>query len=134
MTPDRIERASDADLAFLSMDRGPVPEQLAVVLVLDRPLTVAACARLLAERVPAVPRLRQRLVRTPPGCGPPIWADDPDFDAIRHLRTARCPAPGDDRALLDTAMAHVLHRLPRNRPLWRAVLIDGLAGGGCALM
>jgi WS/DGAT/MGAT family acyltransferase len=134
MTPDRIERATDADLAFLAMDRGPVPEQLAVVLVLDRPLTVAACTRLLTERVPSVPRLRQRLIRNPLGCGPPIWADDPDFDATRHLEAARCPAPGDDRALLDASMPHVLRRLPRDRPLWRAVLIDGLTDGGCALV
>jgi len=124
-----IDRASDADLAFLAMDRDRVPEQIAVVLVLDRPLTAAVCARLLAERVTAVPRLRQRLTRTPPGCGPPIWLDDDAFELRRHLETASCPPPGDDRALLDTILPHVLRPLPRDRPLWRAVLVDWPAGG-----
>jgi WS/DGAT/MGAT family acyltransferase len=130
----KIDRASDADLAFLAMDQGPVPEQIAVVLVLDRSLGLQACARLLAERVGAVPRLRQRLVRTPPGCGPPIWLDDEAFDPHRHLETAACRPPGDGRALLDTVLPYVLRRLPRDRPLWRAVLVNGLAGGGSALV
>jgi WS/DGAT/MGAT family acyltransferase len=113
-------RVSDADLAVLAMDRGPVPEQLAVVLRLDRPLTAAACARLLGDRVRAVPRMRQRLVRTPFGCGPPIWADDEDFEPGRHLETARCDGPD----LLDTVLPYVLRPLPRDRPLWRAVLVE----------
>ncbi len=129
----QIDRASDADLAFLAMDQGPVPEQIAVVLVLDRRLTAGDFAQLLAERVTAVPRLCQRLVRTPPGCGPPIWVDDEAFEPWRHLGTASCPAPGDDRVLLDTVLPHVLRPLPRDRPLWRAVLVDGLSGGRSAV-
>ena len=131
--PPLIERAGDADLAFLAMDRGPVPEHLAVVLILDRPLTATACARLLGDRALRVPRLRQRLLRTPPGCGAPIWADDDQFDPWRHLETAGCPAPGDDRAVVDAVLPYVLRPLPRDRPLWRAVLVGGLPGGGCAL-
>lgn len=41
--------------------------------------------RLITERVPAVPRLRQRLISVPPGCGGPIWFDAPDFDINRHV-------------------------------------------------
>jgi diacylglycerol O-acyltransferase / wax synthase len=51
--------------------------------------------RLVAERVPAVPRLRQRLVRTPFGCGGPVWADDPRFDIDSHIRAVTCPEPAD---------------------------------------
>lgn len=130
----RIDRVSDADLAFLAMDRGPVPEQLAVVLVLDRRLEAAECARLLRDRAGAVPRLRQRLVRTPPGCGGPIWVDDEAFDPGRHLATVRCAAPGDGRALTAAVLPAVLRRLPRDRPLWRAVLVDGLADGRSAVV
>ncbi|MFF5290607.1 wax ester/triacylglycerol synthase domain-containing protein [Paractinoplanes globisporus] len=128
-----IDRANDADRVFLAMDRGPVPEQFGVVLVLGRALTVADCARLLSERAVTVPRLRQRLVRTPPGCGGPVWADDPAFDPRRHLATIRWPAPGDDRELAGVVLPEVLRPLPRDRPLWRAVLIEGRPGGGCAL-
>lgn len=129
-----VDRVSDADLAFLAMDRGPVPEQLGVVLVLDRPVTTDAWARLVAERSARVPRLRQRLVTVPPGCGSPIWAADEAFDPRRHFSTVRCPAPGDDRALLDVALREVLRRLPRDRPLWRAVVVTGLPGARAALL
>ncbi|WP_030440559.1 wax ester/triacylglycerol synthase domain-containing protein [Actinoplanes subtropicus] len=103
-----IERADDADLAFLAIHRGPVPEHLGVVLGLDRPLTAAACARLLGDRAARVPRLRQRLVRTPPGCGPPVWADDEAFDPWRHFETAGCPALGDDQTLVEAALPHLM--------------------------
>jgi hypothetical protein len=39
---------------------------------------------LLSERVPTIPRLRQRLRRVPFGCGRPVWVDDPDFVLDRH--------------------------------------------------
>ncbi|GIF22567.1 WS/DGAT/MGAT family acyltransferase [Actinoplanes tereljensis] len=125
-----IERASDADLAFLAIDRGPVPEQLAVALILDRPLSATTCARLLAERVTAVPRLRQRLLRTPPACGPPIWSNDENFAIERHFHAVDGPPAGAVPAVIDSLMPWVVRPLPRDRPLWRAVL----TGGGCVLL
>jgi len=123
----RTARASDADLAFLAMDRDAVPQQIAVVLILDRSLPEDTCVRLLGDRTATVPRLRQRLIRTPPGCGPPIWVDDDGFDPRRHVTTVPCAAPEDAQALLNAVLPHVLRPLPRDRPLWRAVLIRGPA-------
>src|SRR5689334_12639036 len=94
------DRAGNADLAFLAMDRGPVPEQFAAVLVLDDDPGPAVVERTLAARVPAVRRLRQRLVGTPPGCGRPVWVDDPAFDVTRHLSVLSCRSPGDTAALV----------------------------------
>lgn len=131
----RIDRASASDLAFRAMDAaGPVPQQFAAVLVFGRPVPAGTVARVLAERVPGVPRLRQRLVRTPPGCGRHIWVDDPHFDVGRQLGTRRCPPPGDEAALTGAALAVVAERLPADRPPWRAVVVDGLVGGGTALV
>jgi hypothetical protein len=73
VSPVRAERVSGADLAFLAMDTGAVPEQFGAVLLLDRPVDATSIVRLLGERVPAVPRLRQRVRRTPPLCGGPLW-------------------------------------------------------------
>jgi len=36
-----IERASSADLAFLAMDSGNVPQQFGVILLLERPAILA---------------------------------------------------------------------------------------------
>lgn len=132
-----IERASATDRAFLAMAGGEVPEQFGVVLVLESGgarLDLARVRAVVAERVPAVPRLRQRLVDVPPGCGGPVWVDDPAFDVRRHVRWAGCPVPGDEPALLELAAALVTAPLSRDAPLWSAVLVTGLAGGGVALV
>src|ERR1035441_3504146 len=77
----------------------------------------------MSERIGAVPRLRQRLYRAPPGCGRPYWADDPAFDIDE-----------DARALLDLAATQLGEPLPRSRPLWSATFVTGLADGGTGLL
>lgn len=132
-----IERASTADLALLAIESGgSVPEHVGAVLVLDagRGVDVASAQRVLAERIRAVPRLRQRLVRPPFGCGRPLWVDDPDFDAGRHVRLRPCPAPGGEQALLDVAAAILSEPLPRSRALWAAVFVPDPVGGTVGLV
>lgn len=132
----RVDRASPADLMQLATDVGPAPMNVGAVLVMDPVpgFTVAAAARLLAGRIAAVPRLRQRLRRAPPGCGRPYWADDAEFDLRRHIRYRACPEPGDQRALLDVAAAVLTEPLPRSWPLWTATFISGLADGSTGLV
>src|SRR5262245_7552741 len=134
--PPVIERASATDRAILALDVGDVPEQLAVILVLDQAggFDVQRVRGLIARRLPAIPRLRQRLVRVPFGCGGPVWADDPRFDIGRHVRAVPCPGPGDERALLDVALPLVTSWLPLSAPLWAATLVTGLAGGRAGLV
>ena len=131
-----IERASPTDLAFLAMDVGQVPEQFGVVLLIDQAdgFDLTRAVDLVAARLPAVPRLRQRLVRVPFGCGLPIWVDDEDFDVRDHVRALTCPAPGDEAALLDIALSVTTTPLPRSAPLWSAVFLPGLADGRVALV
>jgi hypothetical protein len=62
LTRSAIDRLSNADLAFLAMDSGGVPEQLAAVLVLDGPVDADTAERVLTERVARIPRLRPALV------------------------------------------------------------------------
>lgn len=134
--PRAIERASAADRAFLAMDTGAVPEQFGVVLLLDdaERLDLAEVRRLVAERVPTVPRLRQRLVAVPLGSGGPIWVDDDTFDVAHHVREVPCRPPGGRSELLDLALAVVEEPLPRARPLWSLVLVTGLEGRQRALV
>jgi len=131
-----VERLSAADVMQLITDVGPAPMQIGACLLLDAGpgFDAAAVRRCLAGRVLAVPRLRQRLVCTPPGCGRPVWLDDPAFDVGLHVREQRCPAPGDDDALLGLAADVVTTPLPLSRPPWGAVLVTGLAGPSAALI
>src|SRR4051794_1920020 len=134
--PGLVQRATPGDVVTLAMDFGPVPSHVGAVL---RFAGVpggdpAATERLVVERATAVPRLRQRLVRAPLGCGPPAWVDDPAAAPARHVRRIPCPAPGDERALLDVAARVMTTPLPRSRPLWSATVVTGLAHGAVALL
>jgi diacylglycerol O-acyltransferase / wax synthase len=132
----RVDRASPADLMELATDVGPVPMHVGAVLVLGTGpgFSVPEAQRLLGERIRAVPRLRRRLRRAPPGCGRPFWADDPAFDLRHHLHQRPCPPPGDQRALLEVALTVAGEPLPRSRPLWSATFVTGLADGRTGLV
>jgi diacylglycerol O-acyltransferase / wax synthase len=126
-----IERASSADLAFLAMEAGKVPEQFAAILLLEPSgdFSLSDLRGMISERILAVPRLRQRLIKVPVGCGHPVWVDDRDFDIDHHVRAVSCRPPGDERALFDTALSVIMEPLPRKAPLWSVVLITELADG-----
>ncbi len=135
-TVRRYERVSTDDLMSLASERGSTPLQVGAVLMLDSSespepgLVVDA----IADRVRAVPRLRQRLVKVPWGCGRPVWVDDRDFAVSGHFSVIGCPAPGGESAVLEVAAHMLLTRLPRDRPLWAAKLVTDTGGGGAALI
>jgi WS/DGAT/MGAT family acyltransferase len=130
------------DLTVLASDRGSVPMNIAAVLEFEPaqgPIE-RDVRMLLAERLPAVPRLRQRLQPTPPGGGRPVWIDDAEFDLGHHLTVrnslhpAASPGPGKDRHVLAVAADMVCARLDHSRPLWRATLVTDATGHGIALI
>jgi len=131
-----VDRAGPNDLMQLASDVGPLPMQVAGVLVLDPGpgFVVDAACDLLARRAAAVPRLKQRLVRAPLGCGRPYWVADPAFDPRQHVHVTASTGTGDEASLLDVALAISARRLPWSRPLWSATFVTGLTGGRVALV
>ncbi|WP_028927840.1 wax ester/triacylglycerol synthase domain-containing protein [Pseudonocardia acaciae] len=131
-----IERASSADLLQLAAGTGPAAVQTAVILMLGpgSPPSLAAVRSAFDTRVRTVPRLRQRLMWTPPGAGRPVWVDDAEFDIERHVRHVVCPAPGDEAALWDVAAGLVTDSLAFAHPPWAATLVTGLADRRAALV
>jgi WS/DGAT/MGAT family acyltransferase len=131
-----IERIGPMDLTVLATDHGSVPMNIGAVLEFnqhDEP-SLAEVRTLLAERLPAIPSLRQKLYRPPLGFGPPVWIDDPGFDLDRHLTAREWPSPGGRRELLDVAAELVCSPLDRGWPLWRACLVSDSAGGRSGLI
>ncbi|HSP75848.1 MAG TPA: wax ester/triacylglycerol synthase domain-containing protein [Cryobacterium sp.] len=130
--PYPIDRVSTDDLMSLATEHGSTPMQVGAVLLLDarNGLDPDQAARLLARRIESVPRLRQRLVTVPFGCGRPVWADDPTFDLAHHVSSVPCPAPGGEPAVFDLAATLITTPLSRDRPLWSATLVTGTSGPG----
>ncbi|MCU1499318.1 MAG: hypothetical protein JWM47_3271 [Acidimicrobiales bacterium] len=131
-----IDRVTPQDAVSLATDVGPAPMQVGAVLLLDggARLDPEAIRTAIGERIRSVPRLRQRLVETPLGCGRPIWIDDVDFDVDRHVAFVRCPAPGDEGALLGLAADVIGARLPFDRPLWTMTFVTGLVDDHTAMV
>jgi diacylglycerol O-acyltransferase / wax synthase len=80
-----------------------------------------------ASRV--VLRLRQHVVVPALPIAPAQWIIDPDFDLDYHVRRIRLAEPGSIRALLDLASTFLSAPLDTARPLWEAVLVEGVTEG-----
>ncbi|MGQ0572686.1 MAG: HAD-IB family hydrolase [Pseudonocardia sp.] len=79
-----------------------------------------------------VSRMRQRVVEPALGIGAPAWVTVGAIDLDAHVQRATLSAPGSHRQLLDAVAVFAEEPLDRDRPLWRVLLVDGLAGGGAA--
>jgi WS/DGAT/MGAT family acyltransferase len=85
------------------------------------------------SRLHLMPRFRQRLALTPIE-GHPIWVDDDSFNIRYHVRHASLPRPGTPRQLKRLVGWINSQQLDRGKPLWEMWVIEGLEGGGFALV
>ena len=133
-----FERIGSGDLVALATDVGPVPMNVGAAMLLDpgteTDTDINAVVSVLSKRLAAIPRMRQVLRDVPFGLGRPIWVDDPHFEVESHVQQVQCPSPGNVTALLEVAADVVVRPLDRTRPLWRAVVVRGLANGQVGLV
>ena len=80
-----------------------------------------------ASRV--VLRLRQHVVVPALPLGSAQWITDPDFELDFHLRRMNLSGPGTIRNLLDFAARFHSRPLDTARPLWEAILVEGITEG-----
>jgi diacylglycerol O-acyltransferase / wax synthase len=89
---------------------------------------------MVAGKLDAVPRYRQKVRFIPLGLGRPVWVDDPHFNLAYHVRHTALPAPGSDEKLRRTAARIFAQHLDRNKPLWEIWMVEGLSDGRWALL
>ena len=89
---------------------------------------------LVTDRLPLMPRYRQKLRTVPFRLGRPVWVDDPDFDLCYHIRRTALPEPGGDQQLAELMARVMSDRLDRDHPLWEYWVVEGLAQGRWALI
>jgi WS/DGAT/MGAT family acyltransferase len=137
MTTDRL---SPLDATFLELEEADETAHMHIggIMVFEaRPGTPPSLRRLqrhIESRLQTLPRYRCRL--SEPHTGGlrwPAWEADPEFRIADHVRHAALPAPGGDLELLEWAGDYWSQRLDRSRPLWDAVLLEGLADGRWAI-
>src|SRR4051794_13427991 len=79
------------------------------------------------------PLFRKRPTRSLSTLGQWAWADDTEFDIEHHVRHSALPEPGRIRELLELVSRLHGQMLARERPLWEAHVIEGLADGRVAM-
>jgi WS/DGAT/MGAT family acyltransferase len=127
-----LEPMSSIDSFWLSMDE---PTNLMVITGLmefDEPLDHDAVCALLRERLLVYNRFRQRVVWPTSTLGRPFWDEDLNFDIQNHVIRMALPTPRDKATLQRMIGDLSVIQLDRNRPLWRAHIIENY-GEGCVL-
>ncbi|ULE33571.1 WS/DGAT/MGAT family O-acyltransferase [Mycobacterium sp. IDR2000157661] len=131
-----VTRLSAADAAFFRLENSSTPMYVATLSILRRPRSGLSYETLLAtveQRLPQIPRYRQKVREVTLGLARPVWVDDRDFDITYHVRRSALPSPGSDAQLHELIARLGSRPLDRSRPLWEMYLIEGLAKNRIAL-
>ena len=127
---------SGLDVAFLSLEGQSTPMHMGAVVTF-RPrgkVDGGKLATLLAQRAAKIPKLRQ-LARTalfPPGAA--SWAEDPEFDATRHIHLHRASGLYEPDPLAEHASRWIAQPLDTSKPLWDLHVVTGLPDNRFALL
>src|SRR5687768_16752624 len=126
---------SALDASFFFAESENTPMHVGSVTVFEGPApSYGDVVRLLLSKMPLVPRYRQRVRPVPMQLGRPLWADDPHFQILYHVRHTAVPSPGSDEQLRNLAGRVLGQRLDMAKPLWELWLVEGLADGRWALI
>lgn len=131
-----VTRLSASDASFYRLENSATPMYVGSLSILRRPRAGLSYETLLAtveQRLPQVPRYRQKVREVTLGMARPVWIDDPDFDVTYHIRRSALPSPGSEAQLHELVARLAARPLDRSRPLWEMYLVEGLAKNRIAL-
>lgn len=130
-----MARMTETEALMWTVEHDPVlRSDFCNLTIVDGTIDLERLRANLARVVRVIPRLGQRVVESPVRIAAPEWQPVDDFDLDHHLGVVDLPAPGNDRMLLDLCAAIADEPFDRDRPLWRFVVVRGLAGGRNAML
>ena len=108
-----MEWMSPMDASFLHIEGPNNPMHIGGLSIFEGPAPAfERLEAMVAGKLDAVPRYRQKIRFIPLGLGRPVWVEDPHFNLAYHLRHTALPAPGSGEVLES-------HRRPNLRPASR---------------
>ncbi|ETW25678.1 WS/DGAT/MGAT family O-acyltransferase [Mycobacterium gastri] len=131
-----VTRLSTTDASFYRLENTATPMYVGSLMILRRPRAGLSYETLLAtveQRLPQIPRYRQRIREVKIGMARPVWMDDPEFDITYHVRRSALPSPGSDEQLHELIARLAARPLDKSRPLWEMYLVEGLEKNRIAL-
>ncbi|MCZ7530238.1 MAG: wax ester/triacylglycerol synthase family O-acyltransferase [Acidimicrobiia bacterium] len=122
-----MERLGPLDAFFLEAEDAANHMHIGALGIMEGPPPASgALERLVAGKLPLVPRYRHKVRLAPGNVGRPVWIDDTHFDLTYHLRHTALPPPGGDDELRNLMGRVMSQQLSRQRPLWEMWVIEGL--------
>lgn len=121
-------RLTETDAAFIYGESVSSPMHISSVYTLDGELDFRKLLTRFEKRIHQVPAYRRKLQQIPLSIAHPVWVDDPDFDLSNHVLHHELPAGVSYDQALDAAVALNEPLLPRDKPLWRMIMISGVPG------
>jgi diacylglycerol O-acyltransferase / wax synthase len=130
-----MDRMSPLDASFLHIENAVSHMHIGSVAIFAGPAPAyEEFEAMVAGKLPAVPRYRQKVRFVPLQLGRPLWVDDPHFHLGYHLRHTALASPGGDRELRNLVGRVMSQQLDRHKPLWEMWMVDGLDRGHWALV
>lgn len=127
-------RLSTQDASFLYAESRSGPLHIGALGTFDGELEHDRLVLHLEQRLPLLPRYRQRLVFVPFNLAHATLEDDPAFDIRNHVKRHELPKPGGDEQLIAEALRVFELPVDRDRPLWEMHLFTGLKGKRSAVL
>src|SRR5450432_606873 len=130
-----MDRMSPLDASFLHSEDAVSHMHIGSVAIFEGPAPhYEQFEAMVAVKLPAVPRYRQKVRFVPLALGRPVWVDDPHFNLGYHVRRTALPAPGGDEELRNLVGRVMSQQLDRAKPLWEMWVAEGLDDGRWALI
>src|SRR5262249_36557019 len=121
---------------FFRLENTATPMYVGSLSILRRPragLSYETLLHTVEQRLPQIPRYRQKVRGVNFAMARPVWVDDNDFDITDHIRRSALPSPGSDEQLHELIARLAARPLDKSRPLWELYLIEGLEKNRLAL-
>src|SRR5438309_9736602 len=130
-----METMSPLDASFLHIEDAVTHMHIGSVGIFEGPPPAPGEVKeAISERLPLVPRYRQKVRFVPLALGRPVWVDDPHFNLDYHVRLTALPSPGGDEELRNLVGRVMSQQLDRAKPLWELWVAQGLDDGRWALI
>ena len=87
---------------FFGLENSSTPMYVCSLSILRKPrngLSYETLLETVEQRLPQIPRYRQKVREVTLGLARPVWVDDRDFDITYHIRRSALPSPGSDAQL-----------------------------------
>jgi WS/DGAT/MGAT family acyltransferase len=126
------ERVATGDACFFYSENEFGVYQGAGLAIYDGPLDYERVVADIDAKLDLLPRLRQHAVPTPFHIAHHTWEYYPDFDIRNQIVEINLDPPGTDEELLELANRLSVEYIPRDEPLWKLYVINGLEHGRSA--